>query len=290
MLALALHKKGLSLIYETHEYTPSVLEHSGLSFTRRYQKRCLRLERKVLEKAYCTIVVSDEFVTLYHQNVPNARIVTTYNVPLQNALPPTSLHYPIKLYFQSVLRPTYGIRTILEALQLLGDREFHFDLQGGFYPLAYRETLQNDICTLGLKEKVRILDPCPLEDVVSAANNYDLGIHAIPEYDQDQRITNHVYSLPNKVFTYASAGLGLVFPNFCLSMHRLLDESGAVAWIDVNDPQQIANTLADLLDHPERIETMKSAAHQWAQGHNIKTENKKVQTLYRELFATLQKP
>jgi glycosyltransferase involved in cell wall biosynthesis len=139
------------------------------------------------------------------------------------------------------------------------------------------------IAAYGLTEKVQLLDPCPYDEVISAANQYDAGLDVTPEYQCGVRHLNNVYGLPNKLFSYAAAGLALVLPDYYVSVRRLLKDSASVLWFSEKDPRQITAVLRSLIEHPERVAALKTAAHRWSLNHTEATEFAKLRSIYTEL-------
>src|SRR5690606_828712 len=100
---------------------------------------------------------------------------------------------------------------------------------------------------------VRVLDPLPYAEVFETLNGYDLGVHVLPPVN-----FNNANALPNKVFDYVQARLGLVVGP-TPEMAALAREHGA----GVVTEDFSAHALAAALDAltPGRVRELKAASH-----------------------------
>jgi len=282
-IGLELARKGLPLVYETYEYSPAVIAHPSLAYSSRFIHQRIKAEQRLICKAATTIVVADEIAGLYREQAPQACFITIYNVAPQDSLPPTPVHRPLRLYFQSMIRSQHGIDRLIEALSLIADKDFILDIQGKILDQEFAHSLQKQIDRTGLSNQVRLVAPCKFNEVVKAANDYDLGVHLIPKCIDGFESLNNIYSLPNKLFAYTSAGLGLVLPDFLVAAQRLLKESSAVTWVDEKDLHQVAAAFEKLIGDPDKVQEMKQASFEWAQRYSTLTEQKKIVALYEAL-------
>ena len=101
--------------------------------------------------------------------------------------------------------------------------------------------------------RVTLHDPVPYEQLVGVLNGYDVGIHVLPPVN-----FNHLMALPNKVFDYLQARLGVIVgPS--PEMVALVEAAGyGVSTADFT-PEAIAAAVDALT--PAAVEDMKAAAH-----------------------------
>ncbi len=111
---------------------------------------------------------------------------------------------------------------------------------------------------------VRVLDPVPYAQLVTTLHGYDLGVHLLPPVN-----FNNANALPNKVFDYVQARLGLVVGP-TPEMAALAREHG----VGVVSPDFTAAALAGTLDAltPERVTELKAAAHAAARELSAETQ------------------
>lgn len=88
-----------------------------------------------------------------------------------------------------------------------------------------------------VEDRVHLVDPVPYEKLVDYIRTADLGVYAMPA-----RCMNIEYSMPNKLFEYALAGMPLAASNLTDALDFLNElEIGEV--FDPNDIRQIAKTM-----------------------------------------------
>lgn len=74
-------------------------------------------------------------------------------------------------------------------------------------------------------------------------------------------VPNHTSSQPNKLFEYMSLGLPLIASNFDL-WKELIEVKGSGVLVDPNKPEQIAEAMAWMMDHPVDARTMGAKGRQ----------------------------
>lgn len=101
--------------------------------------------------------------------------------------------------------------------------------------------------------RVTLHDPVPYAQLIGVLNGYDVGIHVLPPVN-----FNHLMALPNKVFDYLQARLGVIVgPS--PEMVDLVETVGyGVSTADFT-PETIAAVVDSLT--PAQVENMKAAAH-----------------------------
>lgn len=101
--------------------------------------------------------------------------------------------------------------------------------------------------------RVRMHDPVPYDELIGVLNGYDVGIHVLPPVN-----FNHLMALPNKLFDYVQARLGVIVgPS--PEMVALVEAVGnGVSTADFT-PDAIAAAVDSLT--PSQVESMKAAAH-----------------------------
>ena len=102
-------------------------------------------------------------------------------------------------------------------------------------------------------ERVRVLDPVPYAELVATLNAYDLGVHILPPVN-----FNNANALPNKIFDYVQARLGLIVGP-TPEMAALAREHG----VGVVTEDFTAEALAAVLDSLDaaRVRELKAASH-----------------------------
>lgn len=126
----------------------------------------------------------------------------------------------------------------------------------------YAQSLQTLANELG--DRVRILLPKPYDELITALNQYDVGIHILPPTN-----TNNTLALPNKLFDYVQARLALVVGP-TLDMQRRVEEHGVGIVADGFDEDAVVRALDALTS--EDVRDWKSNAHKAAEVMNSEYE------------------
>ena len=101
--------------------------------------------------------------------------------------------------------------------------------------------------------RVTVHDPVPYAELGDTLAAYDLGIYVLPEVNR-----NNAMALPNKIFDFVQARLGLVIgPN--PEMARLVREHGLGAVASANTAEALAAALDDVT--PDDVARWKAASH-----------------------------
>ena len=126
--------------------------------------------------------------------------------------------------------------------------------------------------------RVRVLDPVPYARLVETLHGYDLGVHVLPPVN-----FNNANALPNKVFDYVQARLGLVVGP-TPEMAALAREHGVGVVTEDFTAEALAATLDALT--PDAVRAFKAASHAAARELSAETQ---VQTWGRAVEALVAK-
>jgi len=126
-------------------------------------------------------------------------------------------------------------------------------------------------------DRVRVLDPVPYEQLISTLQGYDLGIHVLAPTNFNNR-----WALPNKLFDYVQARLGVVIgPSPEMADYIARFGIGVVA--EAFDAASVTRALDSLT--PEAVAGYRSASH--AAAHELSAESQVV--IWRRAVERLEK-
>ncbi|MCL2870628.1 MAG: hypothetical protein FWE26_03235 [Coriobacteriia bacterium] len=274
------------IIYESYECWPKAL--ADLQKEQRVPWNHFALWRKreisCAKVANAIITVSKPIQETYKKFSPKACHLTIYNVALAAPLQPAPIHSPLRFYLQSFLRQHYGIESALRAFARV-DKDYELTIQGPSYVPGYLERLKQLVSELKLDDRVTFASPCKNEDSVAAANDHDVGFLFLPSRIDGAENYNGKWSLPNKLFVYASAGLAMMYSTYQETTRNLLNGSESALFVDGNDEAAIACSIEDLVENPDKVTCMKNASYNWAQGYTIKTEGAKLTEMYQSILS-----
>ncbi|HET7646596.1 MAG TPA: glycosyltransferase, partial [Candidatus Limnocylindria bacterium] len=208
------------------------------------------VERRYLRRAAAWITVSPsiarhlerEYGLAHVESVPNypdlgveARRRELRSLPGGNRIPDGA---PIVLYLGALL-PGRGLEQLISAMADVPEAHLVFLGEGGL-----RLALEERAATLGISDRVHILDPVPPADVVAYAASATVGVAP------GQPVSlSYTYSLPNKLFESMAAGLPVVASDFP-EVRRVLEREQAGVIVDARRPEAIADALRELLADP----------------------------------------
>ncbi|WP_238154491.1 glycosyltransferase [Ornithinimicrobium sufpigmenti] len=127
------------------------------------------------------------------------RCGVVYNAPERSDLPVGEVGDPVRLVHAGHATPG-RLGTVLEAMELVtsGATLDLYLVQGGGYAAELAERYADH-------PRVRVHDAVPPADLVRTLNRYDVGIHILAPVS-----FNHRYAMPNKLFDYVQARLGVL--------------------------------------------------------------------------------
>jgi glycosyltransferase involved in cell wall biosynthesis len=138
----------------------------------------------------------------------------------------------IEVLYHGLVSPQRGLEVCIRSVPKWRS-EFKLTIRGPATP-EYRETLESLIAELDVADRVRLVPPVPMIDLVREASVFDIGLFALPGHSRHNQ-----FALPNKLFEYIMAGLAV-----CVSdlpeMARIVRDYNLGALIGAVDPEAIA--------------------------------------------------
>jgi len=261
----------IKVVYETYEDTPRVLEYVTKSgaMTPELRDHWIAEERKAVAIADSVVVVSEEIKGRYACLTDAEKIFVVFNAAPEMPILPTEVAHPLRFYCQTGIRPYYGIEELIKAFKGVSADEAILAIQGPWVSDAYRDTLHDLIIKSGVEDRVELIEPCDMKDVVVEANQYDVGLFAAPTMVNGQYLGNTDWSAPNRLFAYTSAGLALLFGHYQGIEAFAGKDTPFIRWMDQSDVSDIAEHIRFLVAHPDEVTQMKQAAFEWAEDWSV---------------------
>ncbi len=196
-------KCGATLVADMHEYFPGQSQSSANMIAKMFARYNLRMCYRYIPRADACITVSEGIAKKYHADL-GVQFEVVVNAPDYVDLNPTPVDpESIRLIHHGNAAPQRNILGLINVAMKL-DRRFSLDLalvgdtESRYYKLIADAVRKSN-------GKVRLIDPFPMEQISESINAYDLGIYALnPDRD------NHLLALPNKLFEWIQARLGVV--------------------------------------------------------------------------------
>jgi hypothetical protein len=245
--------RGAPVVADMHEWAPEERTHvwSWRLLVKPFMAhQCARY----LPRMAALTVVNDSIGAMYETHF-GVRTHTVRNASEFRALEPSPLaEGRIRLVHSGGAVPGRNIEALIEAVGMLDER-FTLDLylvparDGGRYLDGLRARIARE-------PRVTLHPPVPTTELVDVLNAYDVGVYSLP------RLTpNHWLMLPNKIFDFVQARLGVVFAS-APETDRLITEHDLGAIAPDASATALRDTLATLTS--ERVREIKENAHQAA--------------------------
>lgn len=234
---------GAPALYDAHEYEPE--RNPPMPPDQRAMIEVL--EDAVLDRSAALITVSKSIAGLYTARHPGLDVRLIYNCPdLRRDGPPVpglrarcalAPDTPLAVYIGLARVGIRGLGIALEALRRLPD--WHLAVLG---PRLSQEDekLRHAAEAAGVADRIHLLDPVPPGDVVPAIADADASVCLI----QDSTLS-YRYSMPNKLFEAALAGVPVVASDFP-DMGGFVRRFGAGLTVDQTDAAAVAEALETL--------------------------------------------
>lgn len=187
-----------------------------------------------------------------------ARVVPNAS-PFRGDIEPSAVGSPVRLVHMGSAVRGRGIAEMVGAVieaaaEAPGRLTLDLYLKGG--DASYHREL-GELVAAHPDAGVRICDPVPFEQIVPTLAGYDLGLIIYPPTN-----FNIVHALPNKLFEYVQARLGVIVgPG--VDMREMVQEHGIGTAVDEATAERIRTALLAL--DPDQIAQWKAAADAHAQ-------------------------
>ena len=231
---------GALLVYDSHELATEVPYRDG-----RWAWFVRTVERLAVPRSAAVITVSDGIAErlrdLYRlrvlpavvRNMPDVGVVE-YDDRLRTALAADDA--PIVLH-QGSAASGRGADVLVRAMVDVPHARLAFL---GPAP-DERSAMRGLAAELGVAERVHVLDPVPVEELLSWTAGADVGVSLLQD-----TCDNHRLALPNKVFEYLAAGVPVVVSD--LPELRRMVHTERIGWVaDGSNPASVAAALRNAL-------------------------------------------
>lgn len=268
------HTTKRPFVYDSHELaTEEYAERSDWVETMR--PLISEIEKSFIRQAAIVTSVSPRISDLlrkrYDLGVP---VLTLRNVPFYQESPLRTLGDKIGVLYHGIIAPGRGLESVIQSLRDWPER-FHLTVRGPFRPREYEQTLLELAAKYGVKHRLAFVDPVGIEELVTAAQPYDIGILALPGHS-----SHNLFALPNKIFEYMMAGLALAVTDLP-ELSDLVKETGAGFSLGDGSAGSISSAIAAL--EMDSISKMRAASLEAAKSYHLEKESVAVIEAYRRL-------
>lgn len=235
------------VLADLHEFSPRMHEENE-AWRRRIGPYYRWLARRFAARAGAATTVSQGLATAYAQETGvQCRVVT--NAAPYAELAPTPVGDRIRLVHSGACLRNRHLDVMLDAVER-ATVAVTLDLYLTPNDPGFLAELRDRAAEI---DGVRVLDAVPYEQLVSTLNGYDVGVHVLPPVNFNNR-----WALPNKVFDYVQARVGLLIgPS--PEMAALVASHGLGVVVDGFDAAALAAGIDGL--NADQVGGFKAAAH-----------------------------
>ncbi|HEY8276702.1 MAG TPA: glycosyltransferase [Methyloceanibacter sp.] len=256
--------------YDTHELATSEYGHRA-KWRILYRPLILALERRGIARASVVSCVSDGIADHLHRLYRmEQRPMVIRNMPHYDpcALRPTQSS--IRVLYHGIVSSGRGLEACISSVAHWVEGR-SLAIRGPVQD-SYRAELEALIAATGVEDRVTLLPPVPMIDLIREAAAFDIGIFIFPSANQ-----HNAYVLPNKIFEYVMAGLAV-----CVSalpeMAALVRDHDLGVLVEGMEPEKIAAAINSL--DRERIDLFKRNALKAAAELNWEAESPRMVAAY----------
>lgn len=243
--------KRKPLVYDSHEYFTEVPE---IQHKPAVKKIWQFFEKKCIRRAGLVLTVSPSIANLLAETYQLDEVLTVRNVPMGSAAFPKSSKAEmgfsenrfLLLLQGSGININRGGEELVEAMRYIENADLVIIGGGDALPDLKRITDEFD-----LSDKVRFLAKMPYENMMCYTSVADLGF----SLDKSGNL-NYLFSLPNKIFDYAMAGLPMVTSNLP-EVAAFVRENGIGIVLKEVSPKEISLQVNKLIDDPSRLNELR---------------------------------
>lgn len=269
---------GAAVVFDSHEiwwhqHAEGVVPDEWNEFFRLLQERLIHSADYVI--TVCESI-AEYFAELHGIEKPSV-VRNSTELPLGGDNRPLSERpddEPVEVLFHGGFWANRGLEELIEAAKRF--EGVHLTLRGfGTLEKALKEAVEQ----AGLENVVSFEGPVPIDRVVDAASNTDIGV--IP---YKPVCLNNRYSTPNKLFEYMAAGIAVAASDLP-EIGRIVRSEGIGVLFNPCDPTSIANAINYLAADRRRLRAMKARSKQAAlERHNWQVDDRRLIEVYRELL------
>lgn len=198
-LALDL-RPGAGVHADLHEYSPRLHEEDW-KFRWFVGPFYSWMTRRCVTRAMSWTTVSEGLAREYARVFGFDPVVVTNAAPYRE-VEPSAVHSPLRLVHSGA-----GLRNrhldVTVAGVMTAERACTLDLYLTANDPAYLEELRAQAASSS--GRIRIMDPVPYSELITTLQDYDVGVHVLPPVNFNNR-----WALPNKLFDYIQARLGVI--------------------------------------------------------------------------------
>lgn len=257
---------GTRVIYHEHD-SPE----PG-SFARRYRERQSDKLHRFLGRARvvlagradaCALPTQERVERFLDETGTAVPVHCVWNCPPIGDIPPAAERESgerFSLVYQGVIAPQRLPMTVIRALLQIENVKLSiigYETEGS---RGYSSELREHVSRLGIQDRLQILGPLPIEDLLRECALHDVGLVFLPDRSEDSNLVRTVGATV-KVFDYLASALPVIVPKLPEWQSTFVDPGYAVA-CDFGQTESIVEVVSRLSQDRELCRRMGDSGRQ----------------------------
>lgn len=278
-VGILLRIRGKKVIYDAHEDLPEQIFHKLWIplFLRGFFSKTATLVLRISGLVFFSGIVAA--TPTIEKKFPSSKTVLVCNFPILEEFDTCQkmpfADRPYGLAYIGGISEIRGIREIVKSLELLSDQDVCLQLAGNFES----DELEIEVTQQKGWDKVDYRGWLDREQVGNLLCGVRAGLVLL------HPAKNYIDAFPVKMFEYMAAGIPVIASNFPLWKEIVEGEECGLC-VDPLKPEEIAEAIQWLFDHPEEAETIGLNGRKAVEEkYNWESESKKLLSLYEEVLS-----
>jgi len=250
---LASRLKRKELVYDSHEYFTEVPELQGNPVKKKIWELAEGFVFPHLKYVFTVNQsIADVYKQKYQKEIKILRNVPAHamlNFSSQFQLPDFLNNKPYAILQGAGINVDRGAEELVEAMQYVNDLQLLIIGAGDVI-----EFLKKSVVQLELERRVFFIEKLPYEELLNYTHHAAFGL----TLDKDTNL-NYRYSLPNKIFDYAAAGIPILASSL-IETKRIFDRYPIGLLVDNHQPKHIAEKMQQMMNDKNLIEVWRKNA------------------------------
>jgi glycosyltransferase involved in cell wall biosynthesis len=272
--------KRLPLVYDSHEYFTGVPEIQNRPFVKWVWKN---IERSIFPRLKNVMTVSDSIARQYESEygfkpltVKNCSIKTEQIIPFSREQLEINPDHLLLILQGAGINIDRGGEELIDAVCLTDNVSLLVIGSGDHF-----EFLIEKMSKLGLSGQIKFIKKLEWKELMRYTRSADAGL----SLDKNSNM-NYVFSLPNKVFDYISAGIPVIATDLP-EIAKIVHEYDCGILISEPSPEKISKAIIKLRDNRDLLAELKHNATVASETANWENESLKVIELYISVINNL---
>lgn len=270
--------KGVSLVYDSHEYFTGVPEIQQRPFVK---KVWVSIEKWIFPQLKHIFTVNDSIASLYKLEYDKELIVVR-NIPASSITDKIKTRQELGLPIDKkiVLLQGAGINVDRGGEEAVMAMKSEYGLEGVVLYIIgdgdVIEILKRMVVENSLENRVFLLPKKPYNELIHYTANADIGL----TLDKDTNI-NYRYSLPNKIFDYIHAQIP-VLSSSLVELRNIIEKYQIGFLTESHEPKVIAESITFMLKDEKNMEFWKKNLKIAAEEITWENEQKALINVYKQ--------